>query len=397
MTTNRESLPTDLLGRRFRAGKGHELVPFDRLEEAQQQALDELQAEADFFGLLRPAGGGSGSWKSVNRDTALLLYTLATPGPLPFFVRRSPEAEVGITQLVLDGVLEVESEARFVSGVEALSLLEASRPDKPGHRLAQLSRQALHLAVAAQPADPAVLADQLYHFHRRPLTPRWSALLAHPEAVLGLAGLAKGSRARLEIDTQWEIRPSTAPGTTQTGWIYFHRRGPRGVPRAAGQPLSYKLYVSPEVEALAEVLPRVLTVATRRGVTQGKLGADAAGLLRPDKLVFYLSDLDRLLAVARELETELAGVAAHGVPFTAPIDPAGLLSWGADPPASERPLAWQGPESWRTWLVGRLAAAIAAAGAVEPQAGAHFALTRLRSDGVDVERWLPTAMLWKAA
>lgn len=382
-----EPTAEDLLSRRFCAGQGFELLPFDHLDEAEQSAFAELLADPDFFGLLKPAAGRSGSVKAVNRDTALLLYTLAKAGPLPFFVRREPEAATGIVQLLLDGVLEVELAGRFVSGAEAMETLSATAPGG-SHRLAQLSFEALCLAAAASDTEAPTLTGELYNFHRRPISPRWAAQLAGSEAVLAYAGLAAGSPARRRAESRWKIRHQEA----QPGWIYLEQRAAR-----SGQGAAYKLYVSPEIEDLPLVLARVLAAAQRHGVAQLKLGADAAGLLRPDKLVLYLGDLDQLLAVARELEAELAGVRAQGVPFTAPIDAAGLLSWGADPPATARPLSWQGPESWRSWLAGHLAAAIAAAGTRDPAAGARFALARLAAEGVDVERWVPTAALWKAA
>jgi hypothetical protein len=70
-----------------------------------------------------------------------------------------------------------------------------------------------------------------------------------------------------------------------------------------------------------------------------------------------------------------------------------------DPPATERLLAWQEPESWRLWLARRLAAALVAArGNTTPDVPAwRFALERLRREGVDVDRWTPSSTLWATA
>ncbi len=372
----------------FRAGQRWELVPFDQLETMHQQTLGELLADPELFGIARPRPPWTGNVKALNRDTALLLYSLSTPGPLPFYVRRDPEAARSIPQLLLDGLLEVEVEGEYLAGANALAFCGEAAGGR-AHLLSELSFEAVKLAAATRLLDPAAMADELYHFHRQPVSPRWASRLADHEAVLAFAGLAPRSPARREAELTWKIRPGGEP----MGWIYFERRG---AARAATA-LPYKLYVSPQIEALPQVLRRTLTVAARRAVTHGKLGADAAGLLRPDKLVFYLESREQLLTFARELEGELAGLPAHGVPFTAPIDAAGLLSWGADPPASERTFSWQGPESWRTWLVSRLAAALAAADTNDAATAARFALERLRAEGVDIERWLPTATLWQAA
>src|SRR6185369_3495174 len=115
-----------------------------------------------------------------------------------------------------------------------------------------------------------------------------------------------------------------------------------------------------------------------------KIGADAAGLLRPDKIVLYFADQQSLLQVAGALHARLPGVRAQGVPFSAEITGDGLLSWGMDPPARERVLAWHEPESWRLWVARRLALAMIAAQAAAPTSGegalapAAFALERLR-------------------
>jgi hypothetical protein len=96
------------------------------------------------------------------------------------------------------------------------------------------------------------------------------------------------------------------------------------------------------------------------------------------------------------MAARLDAIPAHGVPFTAEITGNGLLSWGMDPPQSERMLAWQEPESWRLWVVRRLAAAMIAA-QVDARSSMppwEFALERLRHEGVDVEGWVPSTSIW---
>jgi hypothetical protein len=160
---------------------------------------------------------------------------------------------------------------------------------------------------------------------------------------------------------------------------------------------TYKLYVSPQVEAMPAVFAKVLQAMSTR--TMGfKIGSSAAGLLRPDKMVLYFDDRQSLQAVASELAKLFPGVAAHGVPFTAEITSDGLLSWGMDPPQRERRLAWQDVESWRLWVVRRLAIALIAAHSnpSDRMSPADFALERLRHEGVDVDDWTPASRLWRA-
>jgi hypothetical protein len=68
------------------------------------------------------------------------------------------------------------------------------------------------------------------------------------------------------------------------------------------------------------------------------------------------------------LATRLASVAPQGVPFSAEIAGDGLLSWGMDPPRNARVLSWHDYDSWRLWVVRRLARAIVTAQS-EPHGG----------------------------
>jgi hypothetical protein len=127
-----------------------------------------------------------------------------------------------------------------------------------------------------------------------------------------------------------------------------------------------------------------------------KVGKNVGGLLRPDKLLLYFCSFNALVEAADYLAPKLAGVSAHGVPFTAEIAGNGLLSWGVDPPVEQETSGWHGPESWRLWVTNHLARAILAAKMapackIEPW---RFALERLRLEGVDIETWTPVYTTW---
>src|SRR5204863_5876406 len=143
------------------------------------------------------------------------------------------------------------------------------------------------------------------------------------------------------------------------------------------------------------VVARVL--ATFPG-THFKIGNSAIGLLRPDKMVAYFATREKLDDVADMLRRELAGCDAHGVPFSAGLDDAGLLSWGVDPPETEHVLQWLGRESWRIWLGRHLAGALSIAKLARTEAGVEpwrFAVERVRRLGVDVKTWTPASKLWR--
>lgn len=405
-----EGGPGGLLDRRFRANPRYELVLFDRLAPAERRALARLREQPGFYGVLRAAGGGTDgtalSAKSVDRDTALLLLTLRDPGPLPSYLAEvlGPARHRTMARLVADGVLEVESGGGFHSGPAALALLPGGLGEEAGEGaagagdradsglqggerpqagpLAELSLAALRWAARLPFADPMVLAARLYAYNRRPLTPAWARRLAGPEAVRKFLGLAPGSPAAAALGAWF---PVPARGT----WLLW---GVRDAPPRADAGPTFKLYLSPQPEALPAVLAAALAVLPGAGAGRLKVGGDAAGLLRPDKLVAYFGDLDRLAAAAEGLAERLAGAPAQGVPFTAEVAGGGLLSWGAEPPRSR--LLPGGRESWRLYLANRLGAALAEARAAEEKEPWRFALERLRLDGIDTETWAPRALFW---
>jgi hypothetical protein len=385
-----------LLAGRFRANTAYELVLFDRLAPEERETLGGLRSDPSFYGVLRPRPGAEAlGIKSVDRETALLVLTLAMPAPLPGYVGDLFGADTGraVARLVADGVLEVDAGGGFVSGAGALRLLAPEGEGcGGGGRIAALSRQALRFAQALPIDEPAALAARLYGYHRLPLTPRWRRLLPDAAAQARYLGTAAGGPAAAALGRDWVALP---PAPT---WLSWWRRSHRGF--APGAP-TYKLYVSPTPEALSGGgFAAIAAALAAAGAIQFKVGADAAGLLRPDKIVGYFADFAALGEAATLLRERLDGAPAHGVPFTAEIGADGLLSWGLDPSPADG-LPWTGAESWRLWLAQRLARALlsgraAAAGRELPEPW-RFAVERLRLEGIDTDTWTPGARLFEEA
>ena len=370
---------TDIDGRVFRASPGYELVVWDRLEAGERQLLDELAADPSFYGILRPRDGTARSVRAVDRDTALLFLTLREPSPLPSFARAAGGG--ALADLVMDGVLEVRDGDGFVTGGAGAALLLDAPAASSQHRLGALSLAALRYAAALRLADAQALAARLYAYNRLPLTPRWAERAPDGRGVLRFLDVRDAAG--------WSV------GTGGGGaWLQWNRRVTRN--GGSSQP-THKLYVSPLPDALPETFRRLLAVLEHAPVAHFKVGGDAAGLLRPDKLVLYLDDARDLAALADALAGALAGIPPHGVPFTAPIDDAGLLSWGMDPQSNARPVSWLPSESWRSWLARELASALVATGDAASPSPVEPALDRLRRRGVDIERWVPTSNLWRDA
>jgi hypothetical protein len=205
----------------------------------------------------------------------------------------------------------------------------------------------VHAVAALGLTDVEQIAHRLYCFHRIPWGPHWSRTLPDPTLLLASA---RG----------WS-RP--VPVHRSGGWLSLSRQGApdeesdgdrerhEGVaPRdASGRTaFGYKLYLSPAPAAVADVLPVAAEAAARAGAVRFKVGADPVGLLRPDKIVFYVHDVTQLADLAEALTVALAGAEPHGVPFTAPLTDDGLLSWAGDPPGEER-------QSWRMAVCALLA------------------------------------------
>ena len=386
---------TDLLHATFRANPEYELVLFDRLPDAQKELFHDLCRDEDFYGVLRPRPGSGLGVKSVCRNAALLFLTLKEPGPLPAYVRRTdgPARDKVLTQFVWDGVLQVECGGRFCSGAQAGLLLPVADTDELGRGvLARLSLAALRYAQALAVDDIARLSARMYFCNRLPVTPRLSRQFPSPRHVADHLRFGPGGRAGALLEAHWS-RAADAPG--REAWCLWDH-GAAGPTRwdSAG---TYKLYVSPGFGALGDVFPEVVEVFTAMKVPRFKAGRTLAGLLRPDKVVAYFPSFDPLAQVAAALARRLAGIPPHGTPFTAELAGDGLLSWGVDPPGSQKALGWQERESWRLWVTNRLAAALLAARAagVGPLEPWQAALQRLRLEGVDTATWAPVERPWE--
>ena len=376
----------------FRAGTEYDLVVFDRLAPQEQILLAELREDAGFYGILRPREGSGRTMRSVDRDTALLWLSTQAPGRLPFFVWEGVDHAVAtrrVTQLVLDGVLEIELEGAFVSGARALPVLGPRENNRAAGRLNHLADEALRYGESLHLEDADELAARLYSYGAVPLSPTWTRRLRGSDEVLDFLAASPGTALHRDLASSFTHTPAQEDGAWMS-WSKPSRRTP-----GPTDPI-YKLYVSPQPEDLPRTFRELVQVLAGQDHLQFKVGASALGVLRPDKVVVYFESVELLQRAADLLATRLSSVAPQGVPFSAEIAGDGLLSWGMDPPRSARVLSWQDHDSWRLWVVRRLARAIVTAQS-EPDGGAaasRYAVERLRLDGVDVDAWTPSNATW---
>jgi hypothetical protein len=377
----------NILAKDFRANPAYELVEFDRLTRAEQAALPGLRSDDDCFGVLRPVEESGLGIKAVCKDTALLFYALGSPGGLPVFVTRLADHDVNarIAELVLDGVLQIGVGDGFFSGAEAHHLIhEPAQMVDNLSRIARISLEALRFGQRLPLKDPLTLSAQLYFFNRMPVTPRLQRRFGEESAMAHFVGTDSGGLGKT-LRTDWKESERTPE---MQGWRRWSMRDARY--HGSGEGYDYKIYVSPTLEGVPEILPEIVDVFAEKRVRMFKMGADVAGLCRADKIVAYLDSFDHVDEVGRMLDERLGDIPVHGVPFTADLYRDGLVSWGMDP---YEPLIVDGQEraSWRLWITNRLACALlharsAARTAVEPW---RFALERVRLEGIDTDTWTP--------
>ena len=371
---------------RFRSSPCVELRPLASLEEREREPFRDVESDPEFCGLFVAKPPLVMTVKSAARQTVELFQSLRAPAKIARTLLEDEEFAFDVVDLVLDGILEIESEVGFVSGADALDLLPATVPEPGG----ALSREALLHAQELETNDPQRLAEALYHYNHIPISPFWRARFAGPDVILAHVGADRGSLHGI-LDRDWTFSDDSS---AWLAWRSLLAPLP-GHPSAA----TYKLYVSPRPERIADAFEALVRVLALVPATF-KMGNSAAGLLRPDKLVAYFATRQELDEAASLLLRELAGCDPHGVPFTGTVDAGGLLSWGLDPPESERKLAWMPRMSWRSWIAQRLAGAlsIAKAARTAPTAEAwRFALARIQRFGVDVASWTPRPGLWRPA
>jgi hypothetical protein len=325
--------------------------------------------------------------KSVSKDTALLLLTLQTAAPLPSYVMNElgDRCDSVIGQMVLDGILEIESNGEMLSAPAAQKLFFGGR-DAPesSARLATLSRRALEYAQTLGIVDTAVLSERLYAYNRVPASTRWRRLLSDGSAAELHLGIRDAKIART-LAGAWTRLPPQANGA----WIAWQARRASSYGDAA---TTYKLYVSPACTQLRAAFAATVDAASRSSAFHWKIGKDVCGLLRPDKIVVYFREFSDLQATAAYLLEKLEGCPAQGVPFTAEIGSAGLLSWGIDPPTEDHAVPWLKRESWRARICNRLAAALVLAktSAGSETSPSRFAMERMRLEGIDPDTWTAT-------
>ena len=378
----------------FRANPKYKLVPYENLTPTHQNNLSQLRADPDFFGVLLPNENLGLTIKAICHQTAQLYKNLQYPGKIPKETISSlgEETNTTIKKLLLDGILELQTEKGFVSGAEVCSIFEPEKDlTNNGNKLSQLSIKAIEYAEKLNITDVTKLSARLYFYNRFPLSTKRNQAFSNQKDTLKYLNLHPQGKYYHLLEKYWEpVKPPNKYGDYWSIWqsTYNHKSIQKKQWR-------YKLYISTNIESQKEILGEVIGILSETETHSLKFAKQMSGLLRADNFIAYFNTLESLQNTAKKLASAFANIPGQGVPFTAEITSGGLLSWGMDPPRDKYHPNWQEKESWRLWITNRLASAIIAAKShknTDLKPG-KFALKRLSLEGIDTTNWIPSISL----
>ncbi|MEO6123293.1 MAG: hypothetical protein ABIR32_06250 [Ilumatobacteraceae bacterium] len=385
------SLESSLDPNRIAANPAYSLIRIAEMSTGERDALVELGAdltdrEGGIDGVLVAATGSGLPDKVVDCAGVAMFRSLASG-------RCDQVAGDGMFRLLYDEIITIESGAGPVTGAAAFEQLESTnQPDRPSGALSTMSYRALDTVARLRLPSREQICTRLYWFNRVPLSARWQRAIPGESVVRRWLGDTIASGHQHERSNPSNLWVQAASVENAGGWLSFVRHDDRR--ELPSREFGYKLYLSPRPGQLHLVLPLAVAATNETVTSRFKVGADAAGLLRPDKIVFYLADASEVTALADRLATALVGIDAQGVPFSAAMTSDGLLSWGGDPTEDESPIGG-GRESWRLSVCRRLAESMFAAqrAGVAPATAVSFAARRLELDGVDIASFAPTHLI----
>ena len=366
------------------------LVEWEKLGIGEQEMLSGLYDEAEVYGVFRPVLSSANlTLKVAYKEVALLYMHLQHSDTLPRYILTFSDGKSceTIAQLVLDGILEIEYEGKFVSGAAALKALYGEMlSDGPATsgRLAVLSMEGIRYALHLRDLDMRSLSNRLYTFNTIPWDVQArSKFLSHHSVKVFLFPAAQ-SETNMLLNKHWQPNDSSE----EKYWFSWWKRGESQGQVTANDLPTYKLYISPVISDLPRLLNPVIKVLSSSKAFSFKIGATLQGLLRPDKMVAYFNNWLEMGQAAAAMSAELNGFTPHGVPFTAQIDETGILSWGVDPAETDVLSAIEAG-SWRMRVTDHLALAIISAQTdqLDTKQALQFIRAKLYAAGINTEAW----------
>ncbi len=200
-----------------------------------------------------------------------------------------------------------------------------------------------------------------------------------------------GARIRRDLDARWIERlllDATTPveqfvhQRTAHWQVWTGRDLDPGRAAEARNLFVHKVYVSPRHTELAAVAAITAQLAAAHGAASFKIGGDADGILRADKIVVYFDNAAAADAAAARLDAALTGHTAQGIPFTGQVGDTGLVSRGQD----------QAGVSWRMLVCDLLGHALHACAGPETATVARNALQWAELAGLDTRTFWPSEL-----
>jgi hypothetical protein len=302
----------------------------------------------------------------------VLLTALRAPRSMPVnLLTQIPDCGLVLSQLILDGLIEVRSKDRFLSGVTALKFLG----DESGggvEEASAVSALALQYALAVRHLKPSVLAQRLYAFNSLPAVR--SEAQDHAADFAACTGVDVNDPSPHMGGFAWTLE-------RDSGWLYFRRGASRG-----GR---FKVYLCPKSQDIHKVIPTFAEVLGRNGGVF-KMAFPRDFLVRPDKIIAYFPTFQELQQGLSAMVGLTREARVQAVPFSAPVPKMPLLSWGVDPPSRSMRKA----RSWRSWLTVQVAECVQGIPAAKTSIEALDHLkAALQLRDIDPVSWLPLQQL----
>lgn len=378
-----------LLEKKFRAGDLYRLKEWSQLDSDQKESLAGLQDESEVYGVFEPVKRSNHvASKVAYREVALLYFHLQQSNKLPHYLIFSRDKKVNetVAALLLDGIIEIEWEGKFVSGADAMMAIYDDNVINEAHLqtyLSQLSYKAMRYVWTLNDQDERSIASRLYAFNTIPWDASMKMTFYEKHNVKDFLFSSVDDDTMNTLNEGWH---STV--TEKREWLSWSRKATKNLVDSQW-PHIYKLYVSPFMKDVPAVLARCVSAINVSDAASFKIGNTLQGLLRPDKMVVYFYSKESLIRMARLLMQSLRGFGSQGVPFSSQLDDIGLLSWGQDPGDAEHILE---SGSWRTLISDKLAAILVQAKKDKlrwPQAIAYVEAT-MQTKGIDIRNWEPS-------
>lgn len=386
----------------FRLNPIFEIIPVEELTEKQRTGFRRILSGKNIHSLLHAPGKAEFSVKALNQPLAEFLENLREPQRVKDLLvkfREESDKEIRqlLIQLILDGVLEVESNGGYLSGIEALNKVispaahTAARDESRNKTFThEISKRALEFTLLSVYKHPRDLAWILYNFNRLPMNRARRLRLPDEESVSRFLDL--------DEDGCWQgmseqIQPIAAERDDEGNYKPFFqvwRSWRIGQKRKGKEAAGYKVYLCPMPEDVPAVFKLVRENVAGTGAHAMKTARVASALLRCDKLIVYFRSISEALEFVEGLRKGTSSFRGQGIPFSYQVNrESPMISIGVDPPGK-----FGIDNSWRRYVTDKLALAIQGCHREKADSPLEYIRTNMRIFGVDIDEWRPVNRDW---